>query len=382
MRDVVRALAAVALAYVAMGLVAAAGLRLIGAGSPVGLLVATAAMAVGGAADLAGVSARTAQFGASVHGAIHVLPLGVSLTGALVLAALLRRHAASVRALVTTLIAAPLAFALPALAGHGRLAIAAPCAHRAYGLGGCQGGRPALGGIRLDYHTDVWRTAFGGLAWTLVVLALLVLASRDVRLPDGLAWVRPAVVASVTVTLWAALTAVVAGLLLAVGGGPKVAGAALLLGPNVAFAALPAGIGVPWSAGPHGGWSGTALGHAWPVVVLFAAAVLLTIGVLTAARTPVPDRSAWRRRLTRAGRSALTTGTLVAGMTAVAGVSAGLSVSVLGLVFPVVVLRAAGDILVALVLGSAAGAVAGLAGGVLLEVFGPRVPVWRRRRTW
>jgi hypothetical protein len=66
----------------------------------------------------------------------------------------------------------------------------------------------------------------------------------------------------------------------------------------------------------------------------------------------------------------------------VAGVSAQLSVSVLGLAFPVVVLRAAGDILVALVLGSAAGAVAGLAGGALLEVFDRRVPVWRRRRTW
>jgi DNA-binding response OmpR family regulator len=59
--------------------------------------------------------------------------------------------------------------------------------------------------------------------WTLVVLALAALSSRHVRLPDGLAWVRPAVAASVTVVLWAALAVVVAGLLVAVRGGPKLA---------------------------------------------------------------------------------------------------------------------------------------------------------------
>jgi len=395
MREVIRALGTVAIAYAAMGLTALAGLRLIGAGSPAGLVVATVATAGGGTVDVAGVPAQGARLGASVHGAIHVLPLGVSLAGALVLAAVLRRRAPSVRSLVTTVLAVPLAFALPAPAGHGRLVIASPCAHRAYGLGGCQGGRPSLGEITLDYHTDVWRTALGGLVWTLVVLTLVVLSSRHVRLPDGLAWVRPAVASSVAVVLWAVLAVVGAGLLLAVRSGPKAAGAALLLGPNVAFAALPVGIGVPWSAGPatplrggaaHTGWSLTRIAHehglAWLVPVVFAAVVLLAAGVLTAARTPVPAGSAWRRRLTWAGRSAPTTGILVAGMTAVAGVSAQLSVSVLGFSLPVIVLRAAGDILVALVLGSAAGAVAGLAGGVLLDVLGRRVPVWRRRRTW
>jgi hypothetical protein len=377
MREVARALGAVALAYAAMMVVAAAGLGLIGV-SPGSSTVAAVALAGGGAVDLAGSPAQAgpaARLGASVHGSIHVLPLGVSLTGAVIVAVLLRRRARSVRVLVTTVIAAPLAFTLPALAGHGRLTVASPCAHRAYGLGGCQS---ALGGITVTFHTDVGRTVLGGLAWTLVVLALTLLSGGHVRLPD---WVRPAVTASVSVLLGAALAGVAAGLLLAVRSGPEAAGAALLAGPNVAFAALTAGIGVPWSAGPASHAHGTH-GLALLISVLFAVAVLAAAGVLTAARTPAPAGPAWRRGLTRAGRSALTTGILVAGATAVAGGSARLSVAVLGMAFPVIVVRAAGDILVALVLGPAAGAVAGLAGGALLEVLGRRVPVWRRRRTW
>lgn len=371
MREAVRALGAVALAYAAMGLVAAAGLFLIGV-SPGAPTVATLALAGGGAVDVAGVPAEGARLGASVHGAIHVVPLGVSLTGALVLAALLRRHAPSLLSLVTTMIAAPPAFALPALAGHGRLTIAAPC-----GLGGC---RSALGGITVDYHADVCRTALGGLVWTLVVLALTLLSSRHVRLPE---WVRPAVTTSVAVLLCAALAVVVAGLVVAVGNGRRTAGAALLAGPNVAFAGLSAGLGVPWSAGSAAPVrAGVAHGLSWAVPVLFAAAVLPAVGILIAARTPAPAGSAWRRGLTRAGRSALTTAILVAGTTAVAGGSAHLSVAVLGFTLPVVVLRAAGDILVALVLGAAAGAVAGLAGGALPEILGRRVPVAGRRRTW
>jgi hypothetical protein len=382
MREVVRALGAVALAYAAMALVAAAGLALIGAGAPGRLTVATVAMAGGGAVDVTGAIAAGGRLGASLHGGISALPLGVSLAGAVALAAVLRRSAPSMRSLVTTAVAFPLALALPALAGHSRLSIAAPCARRGYGLGGCQSDRIPLRAIALDYHTDVWRTAFGGLVWALVVLALVVLSSRHVRLPEGLSWVRPAVSAVVTVVLCATLAVVLTGLAAGLFAGARVAGAALLIGPNVAFAALPAGIGVPWSVGSamsSRGTGGPVHGLAWLVPAGFAVVVLLAIGVLTAARTPAPAGPAWRRRLTRAGRSGLITGVLVAGTTALAGFSAHLSVSVLGMAFPVIVLRAAGDILVALVLGSAAGAVAGLAGSALPEVV--RVPAWRRRRT-
>ncbi|MDN3359577.1 streptophobe family protein [Actinomadura sp. DC4] len=369
MREAGRAAGAVALAYVVMGLVAAAGLWLIGAGPPGRLTLAAVALAGGGAVELQGALHPAAGMGASVHGALRVMPLGVSLSGAVVLALLLRRRAPDVRSLVTTAVAVPLAFALPALAAHGRLTLASPCAHRAYGLGGCQSGRAALGGIALDYHADVWRTALGGLVWALVVIALA--SIEHVRLPGGL---RPAVTASVTVLLWAALATVIAGLALAAGSGTK-SGAALLLGPNAAFAGASTGIGVPWAAGPatrDTGWTLAGIAHdhglAWLVPVAFAAVVLLAAGALTAAHTP--PGAPWPAR---AGRSALAVGTLVAAMTAVAGGSAHLSVSVLGFTLPVIVLRAAGDILVALVLGAAAGAVAGLAGGALTEAGRGRV---------
>jgi hypothetical protein len=382
MREVVRAMSAVAAAYVAMGVVAAAGLLLLGADGAGRLTIATVTMAGGGGIDATG-ELPQAPAQASLHGGVDVMPLGVSLAGALVLVIALRRPAASLRALAvrlaTVAVAFPAVLTLAAFAGHGRLALGRPCVRGPYGLSGCASDDRALaGGLTLDYHSDLGRTLLGGLVWVLVVLALVVLLqcrpdARHLRLPTALSWIRPAVSVSVTVILCAALAAGAAGLLVGFAHGPKVAGAAVLLAPNAAFAAFGAGIGVPWSAARStpGGSRDTSLasiahGPAWLLPVAFSVTVLLVIGVLTAARTPVPAGTAWRR--VRAGRLGLPVGVLSAGMTAAAGASAHLGVSVLGFAITVLGLRCDGDILVALALGSAAGAVAGITGCLLLEL--------------
>ena len=93
--------------------------------------------------------------------------------------------------------------------------------------------------------------------------------------------------------------------------------------------------------------------------------VLLVIGVLVAARTPVPA-GAWRRL--RAARLGLPVGELSACMTAAAGASAHLGVSAFGFAITVLGVRCGGDILVALAIGSAAGAVAGVTEPSWLEL--------------
>jgi hypothetical protein len=381
MREVVRGMSAVAAAYVAMGVVAATGLLLLGADGAFRLTIAAVTMAGGGRIDVTGELPQAQRLGASLHGGLGVMPLGVSLAGALVLVFALRRPAASLRALVVRLATAAVAFpavlALSASEGRGRLALGRPCVHGPYGLSGCATDDRALaGGLTLDYHSDLGRTLLGGLVWVLVVLALVALLqcrpdARHVRLPAALSWIRPSVSVSATVVLGAALVVEAVGLLVAIVHGPKVAGAAVLLAPNAAFAAFGAGIGVPWSAarstpGVAQDISLAGIGPGWLLPVAFSVTVLLVIGVLTAARSPVPPGVAWRR--VRAARLGLPLGVLSAGMTAVAGASAHLGVSVFGFAVTVIGLRCGGDILVALALGSAAGAIAGITGCLLLDL--------------
>lgn len=385
MREVVRGMSAVAAAYVAMGLVAAAGLLLLGADGVSRLTVAAVTLAGGGSVDVTGelAQAQAQRMAASLQGEVGVMPLGVSLAGTLVLVIALRRRAASLRALVvrlgTVAVAFPCVLTLSAFAGRGRLTLGRPCVRGPYGPFGCGGdGRALPSGIMLAYHSDPGRTLLGALVWVLVVLALVALLqcrpdARHLRLPAALSWVRTAVPVSLAVILCAALAVEALGLLAAVAHGPKGAGAALLLAPNVAFAAFGVGIGVPWSAArstPVGAQdsslTGIAHGPAWLLPVAFSVTILLVIGVRVAARAPVPAGVAWRRL--RAGRLGLPVGVLSAGMTAAAGVSAHLGVSVFGFAMTVLDLRCGGDILVALALGSAAGAVAGVTGALLLEL--------------
>lgn len=285
MREVVRAVSAVVPAYAAMAAVASAGLWLAGVRSLGGATATAVAMAGGGAATMTAALPTPGAGGVDLHGAVAVMPLGVSLAGALVLVMLLRRPAPSVRAravrLATAAVTMPAALALAALAGHGRLRVTPPCAdrHDAYGLVYCGG--PLRGGLTLTYHTELGRTLLGGLGWTLVVLALVVLL-------DAPTWVRPAVRAFVAVTGCAVLAVTFAGLAAAVVYGRRVAGAALLLAPDATFAAVSRGVGVPWSLGRAGA------GSAPPLLLpaVFATVILLVAGALTAVRAPVPRGAA------------------------------------------------------------------------------------------
>ena len=344
MREVARAVAAVAAAYAVMAAVASAGLLLVGAHSVFRATAATLAAAVGGTASVtAGLSRGTLSAG--LHGTVTVVPLGVALAGAAVLVVLLRRPAASGRdraiRSATVAVVLPAVFTLTASAGHGRLKVTPPC-DDTHGIAYCGG--PLRGGLTLAYHASAGRTLLGSLGWTLVVLALVI--ALDPGSP-----VRQAVRSCVAVLGCASLAVTLAGLAAAVVRGPRAAGAALLLAPNATFATVSRGVGVPWSLGRAG---------SAPLLLpaVFAAAVLLVAGVLAAVRGP-----AWQNAV----RLGSVTGPLLALLTAVAGASARLDVTVLGFTLPALGVRATGDILVALVLGAAAGAAAGLAGGPLRE---------------
>ena len=194
---------------------------------------------------------------------------------------------------------------------------------------------------------DVPRTLLCSILGMLVLVAVALLPRYAPRL-------RPALSATLGVVAGLALlVTAVAPVVAAFARGAKGAGAALLVAPNAVFAALSAGLGVPWSFGRT-----SAPGHLG-LAVAFAVVVLLAIGVLAAARTGTGP--VWRQ----AACLAPVTGATVAAVTALAGASAGLSLDVFAFALPVIEVRAAGDILIALVLGSAAGALAGLAGGAV-----------------
>lgn len=194
---------------------------------------ATLALAVGGGA---GVSQDVGP--AQLTGSISVLPLGVSLVGAVILATTLttwQRVAGAAIAYGTGLVV--LLF-LPA----GELDI------------------------------RVWPTLLGGVLWFAVVVAIRVAM-----------WWLPRVRAVVTVFLGAAAVAIVVGALTAIAGGARVLGTMMLAAPNLLCVALTRGLGVPWEVhGPDlplptvdtGAW-GPLAAPVWPLAVVAAVVVVL-----------------------------------------------------------------------------------------------------------
>ncbi|MBC6460172.1 streptophobe family protein [Actinomadura sp. HBU206391] len=408
-----RAISAVVLAFLAMGVVAALGLLLTGAhatGSLSSLTAATVTLAAGGSVDVIGGFSEPHPLGVSVRGGIDFMPLGVSLAGALVLGTTLlwHDHALPVRRLVVRMGAAALTFpavlAVVARAGHGSLPVDLPCA----GRGGCARGalrasgrgRLLSGRITVDYHSELWSTVLGGLVWVVLILAICWLFSRRIPTPTGQAWIRSAGSATLAVILWATLAVMAVGLVAAVKGGPKVAGVALLGAPNVVFSAVSVGVGVPWSMSADGtlvgrplsrfgdrqpdGATGTSLslfgtshpsGLMWLLPAIFSAVILLAIGVVAAKRTPfrpgAPGKG-FQDRVLRAGRLGLIVGGTLAAMTELAGSSAHVGMSILGHELVGIRLLFAGHTLAALVAGAVAGAVAGFVGEALLDVLVPR----------
>jgi hypothetical protein len=228
-------------AWVGMGLWALLGVTLLGLGAAA--TPAAVALAVGGSA---GVSQDVGP--AMLTGSISVLPLGVSLLGAVLLTATLtdwRRVAGAAGVVVAGLLVLPF---LPA----GQLDI------------------------------RFWPTLFGGLAWLVVVLGVRVAM-----------WWLPRVRRVVAVLMGAAGCSVVLGAVLSVSGGARMLGTMVLAAPNLLCVALTRGLGVPWRV--HGpdlplptietGDVGPLALPVWPLAVL-AAVVVVAVAVFARWHTP------------------------------------------------------------------------------------------------
>lgn len=344
---------------VAMGAVAALGLWAAGAtdlpdNAFPRVVTATVVTAVGGALEVSGDAGGFADTDAG----LTVLPLSVTLTGALVIArGFLRplRHRAVAGA--------------PELAGWaGRIAVLwllallglAFAARQTFEVSLGEGVLNDLGDLfgvtpTVGFTTDVPLTVLFGLLWLAGVLVLALLVSRGAPLPGRLlrlqTSVRPAAYAMVALLLAYVVGGVVVGLVVAgTRGHPADTFAVLLLGlPNLAWLALTIGLGATWDGrveGPFGlpmphvldevlrgpdvstlnvGTLAEHDGRMWWLVVV-AAVLLLAAGFVLASRSP--DRMpAWLHAVHMAVALALTV--LMIGL--VGRLSAHYGLSVLGI---------------------------------------------------
>ncbi|MFC4852433.1 hypothetical protein [Actinophytocola glycyrrhizae] len=213
------------------------GVTLLGLGAATA--PAAVALAVGGSAGI------TQDL---VSGSVSVLPLGVSLVGALLFATVLTswpRVAGAVGVFVAGL------FALPFL--------------------------PAG---QLDVR--FWPTLFGGIGWLVVVVGVRVAI-----------WWFPRVRRVVAVLMGAAGFSVVVGVVASAWGGARMLGTMVLAAPNLLCVALTRGFGVPWQV--HGtelplptietGAVGPLALPEWPLAML-AAVVVVLVAVAAGWHTP------------------------------------------------------------------------------------------------
>ncbi|MDC2954602.1 streptophobe family protein [Streptomyces gilvifuscus] len=355
----VQALVAVLAALIAMGVVAALGLWAAGAtdlpeGAFPRVVAATVVTAVGGTVELSGDAGALAGADAG----LTVIPLSVTLVGALVLAAgFLRplRHRAVAGA--------------PELAGWAaRVAVIWLLALLGLALGARHTftlslGKSALSDIgdlfgvspKVGFTTDVPLTVLFGLLWLAGVLVLALLVSRGAPLPGRLLRfqesVRPAAYAMVALLLAYVALGVVVGLVVAVTRGHRAETlAVILLGlPNLAWLALTLGLGVTWNGrvqGPFGlpmphvldevlrtkevstlnlGTLADHDGRVWWLLVVDAV-LLVAAAFVLAARSPARMR-AWQHALHMAVALALT----VLMICLVGRISAHFGLSVLGI---------------------------------------------------
>ncbi|MEU6102973.1 streptophobe family protein [Streptomyces flaveolus] len=354
-----QALATVLAGLVAMGAVAAFGLWAAGAtdlpdNAFPRVVTATVVAAVGGSLELSGDAGGFADTDAG----LTVMPLSVTLAGALVIAAgFLRplRHRAVAGA--------------GELAGWaGRIAVLwllaliglAFASRQTFEVSLGEGVLDDLGDLfgitpRIGFTTDVPLTVLFGLLWLAGVLVLALLVSRGAPLPGRLlrsqASVRPVAYAMVALLLAYVVVGVVIGLVVAgTRGHPADTFAVLLLGlPNLAWPALTVGLGATWNGrveGPFGlpmpqvldevlrtpdvstvnlGTLTERDGRMWWLLVA-AVVLLLAAGYLAAARSPA-GTPAWRHAVHLAVALALT----VLMICAVGRLSAHYGLSVLGI---------------------------------------------------
>ena len=327
-------------AFAAMAAVAALGAHLLGLDQDAALGPVTAAllaMAVGGTVTPSG-DVSALGLGAGAQGAIGLMPLGVSLVGALVLGGLFVRPLRRLPVLDLPVLWSRLAGVLVAFlvllwvvawSGNGTVAVDLSSVAGGSGSGSSGSGGGLLGGLQgligsavgsavkptLSFRVELLPTLGVGLLWALVVLAIALLASR--RLPVPQRWgvlrrgVQPVASAVVAVLCLAVLAGVVSGLVVGLQGhgGARTVGGVLLGTPNGVALGVPLGMAVPLTGKASGplaqflpspvnqllmsgnGQSITLTrlaqlnGRVWllPVAV---ALMLLAAGVLTATRTP------------------------------------------------------------------------------------------------
>ncbi|MFI1167489.1 streptophobe family protein [Streptomyces sp. NPDC020801] len=240
-----------------MGVVAALGLWAAGAADLPDnafprVVAATVVTAVGGSVELSGNAGALAE----THAGITVMPLSVTLVGALVVAAgflrpLRHRAVAGVRELAgwAARIAVLWLLALIGLAFGARQTFAIDLGNGVLGaIGGLFGAAPEVG-----FTTQVPLTVLFGLLWLAGVLVLALLVARGAPLPARLLRfqtpVRPAAYAMVALLLVdVAVALVVALVTAATRGHPAQTFAVILLGlPNLAWPALTIGLGATWN---------------------------------------------------------------------------------------------------------------------------------------
>ncbi len=381
----------------AMAVVAGLGLWAAGAADLPGgafpsVVAAVVVMAVGGSVGLSGDAGMIAETDAG----LSVLPLSVSLVGALVVAAgflrpLRHRAVTDVRELVGWAARIAVLWVL-LLTGLGLLA-----RHRfAIALGDGPAGE--IGDLldsspEVGFKTDVPLTLVFGLLWLAGVLVVALSVSRGAPLPARLLRfqesVRPAAYAMVFLLLSYAALGLAAGLVVAATRGHAAETfAVLLLGlPNLVWLAFTLGLGASWEGrvdGPFGLPMPRVLdevlrtptdstlslrtlaeydGRVWWLLVV-AAVLVPTAAFLMAARSPARMR-AWQHAVHMAVALALT----VLAVCLLAGVSAHYGLSLLGIgdlgggLSGLVELRP--HLWKALLLAVAWGLVSGFLGGVL-----------------
>ncbi|MGK9463477.1 streptophobe family protein [Streptomyces sp. G6] len=353
-----QALVTVVTGLVAMWVVAALGLWAAGAADLPDnafprVVTATVVTAVGGALEVSGDAGGFAETDAG----LTVLPLSVTLTGALVVA----------RGFLRPLRHRAVAGATELAGWAGRIAVLwllallglAFAARQTFEVSLGEGILDDLGDLfgiapRVGFTTDVPLTVLFGLLWLAGVLVLALLVSRGAPLPGRLlrlhTSVRPAAYAMVALLLAYVVVGAVVGLVVAgTRGHPADTFAVLLLGlPNLAWLALTVGLGATWDGRVEGPFGlpmphvldevlrtpdvsalnlGTLTEHdrRWWWLLVVAAVLLLAAGFVLACRSPA-GMPAWLHAVHMAVALALTV--LMIGL--VGRISAHYGLSVLG----------------------------------------------------
>jgi hypothetical protein len=261
----VQAVSTVLAGLIAMGVVAALGLWAAGAtdlpdGAFPRVVVATVVTAVGGTVKLSGNAGSLAQ----THAGLTVIPLSVTLAGALVIAAGFLhplRHRAVAGAAELAGWAARIAvlwlIGLIGLALAARQSFSISLGTGTLGdIGDLLGASPEVG-----FKADVPQSVLFGLLWLAGVLVLALLVSRGAPLPGRLVrfqeTVRPAAHAVVVLLLAYVVLGIVVSLVVAATRGYATQTFALiLLGmPNLVWLSLTIGLGATWNGrvdGPFG----------------------------------------------------------------------------------------------------------------------------------